>query len=98
MIFKQVALSRSGAWLAVMGAVLAVDDGSRKVTDADIDVGVSKSLRTGVVLSVRRPQTLGTVRALILICTAAMRCVERAFVVLDTAASGCGFRGADAVT
>jgi hypothetical protein len=29
-----------------MGAVLAVDDGSRKVTDADIDVGVSKAFET----------------------------------------------------
>ena len=38
-------LSRSWVWLAVMGAVLAVDDDSRKVTDADIDVGVSKGLR-----------------------------------------------------
>jgi hypothetical protein len=54
MIFRQVALSRSGAWLAVMGAVLAVDDGSRKVTDADIDVGVSEAVGTSAVLSVRR--------------------------------------------
>jgi hypothetical protein len=37
-----------------MGAVLAGDDGSRKETDADIDVGVSKAFGTGVVLSVRR--------------------------------------------
>jgi len=29
------------AWLAVMGAVLAVDGGSRKHVGADIDAGVS---------------------------------------------------------
>jgi hypothetical protein len=37
-----------------MGAVLAVDDGSRKVTDADIDVGVSEAFEARVMLSVRR--------------------------------------------
>jgi len=47
-------LSRSWVWLAVMGAVLAVDDGSRKVTDADIDVGVSEAFGMSVLLSVRR--------------------------------------------
>jgi hypothetical protein len=47
-------LSRGGAWLAVIGAVLAVDDGSRKVTDADIDVGVSEAFGMSVLLSVRR--------------------------------------------
>jgi hypothetical protein len=31
-------------WLAVIGAVLAVGDGSRKVTDADIDADVSDAL------------------------------------------------------
>jgi hypothetical protein len=66
-------LSRSGAWLAVMGAVLAVDDGSRKVTDANIDVGVSEAFGTSVVLSVRRLKTLVTVGAPIVICL--LRCV-----------------------
>jgi hypothetical protein len=66
-------LSRSWVWLAVMGAVLAVDDGSRKVTDADIDVGVSEAFGTSVVLSVRRLKTLVTVGAPNVICL--LRCV-----------------------
>jgi hypothetical protein len=51
---SQVSSAEAGRGSRVMGAVLAVDDGSRKVTEADIDVGVSEAFGTSVLLSVRR--------------------------------------------
>jgi hypothetical protein len=83
-------LSRCGAWLAVMGAVLAGDDGSRKVTDADIDVACQKSLRNARIAIGRKALNLSDGPRI------AMWNAGLSYLTLRF--GGCGFCNTDAVT